>query len=207
MKVRNIQRTMIAKGIELDRDIYPGEVTQVKLGYEQSERVVAMLTPNAQGRAALEAIDVSAVATEGGVVAVQPGVEEPFAEFGKSLQLPKRVEKALAAEEERRKLEEQPVEEPPIGAIPTQEAITSQLLDEDQKENLLDETTAPIAPGNVGELTEFQRRKGGARTKYVAKMKDVVALRDALGIVKPGSKTSMAIEARIAELIHVPKES
>lgn len=206
MKVRNIQRTMVAKGIELDRDIYPGEVTQVKPGYEQSERIVAMLTPNAQGKAALEAIDVSAVAVEGGIVAVQPGVEKPLAEFGEPLELPKRVRDAFKAEEEYRKLAEEPLEEPPVNQDKLEEAITSQLLDEDQKENLLEDTVPPVS-ADTDELAEFSRRNGGARTKYVAKMTDVAALRSALETVKVGSKTYEVVEARIAELCHVPEQS
>lgn len=205
MKVRNIQRTMIAKGLELERDVYPGEVTQVKAGYEQSERIVAMLTPNAEGRAALEAIDVQAVATEGGVVAVQPGVEEPFASFGKPLDLPKRVKSEIAAQEAAARLAEEPVEERPVEALPAKEAITSQLLSEDEKTDTL-KVSPPAAPDATDELAEFSRRNGGSRLKYVAQMTDIKALRAALASTNPKTKTAIAINARIAELSSVPEQ-
>jgi hypothetical protein len=196
---------MIAKGLELEKDIYPGEICQVKPGYEQSERVVAMLTPNAEGRAALEAIDVQAISTEGGVVAVQPGTGEPFASFGKSLELPKRVQSEIAAQEEASKAMEETVEERPVGEVPTKTPITSQLLDEDEKTNLL-ESSPPVVAELTDEFAEFSRRNGGSRLKYVSQMTNVGALRAALASLKSESKTAVAINARIAEISGVPEQ-
>lgn len=40
MKVKNVRNIMFAKGLELEKDLQPGDVGMVKMGYEQSERIV-----------------------------------------------------------------------------------------------------------------------------------------------------------------------
>jgi len=198
MKVRNNGRIVFPKGVELDRDIQPGEVTAVKQGLEQSERVV-----NALQSGSLIAITVDNMKTEAGTVAIQPGDTSPLSEFGEALPLPKRVVEQQRKHEEWAKQQEQEVIEPSEDLVG--EVSTSKLLTDEHLTTLLNDPKIETEEPAIDELAEFQRRNGGARAKYVQQMTDVKALRTALGLLK-GGKTRAAIEARIGELCNQPEQ-
>lgn len=208
MRVRNNGRIVFPKGVELDRDIQPGETTLVKPGFEQSERIV-----NAIQSGSLVAITVSNIRTEGGTVAVEPGNPSPLSEFGESLPLPKRVreeqEKHKRWAEEQEEVVIRPSEDP------ITDASTSQLVNEEHLTDLVNdpkivklgdpESGELATEASIDQFAEFQRRNGGARVKYVQKMTDLSALRAALNEVK-GGKTRTAIETRIAEIGNKPEQ-
>jgi len=201
MKVRNVGRIVIAKGIELDRDINPGETTQVKPGYEQSERVLSMIHSGS-----LVAISITNIKSQGSTVAVQPGVEDPFAEFGKPLPLPTLTLKLQQANEEFSNKETEEVFKPePAPEI--KEAITSQLIGEKEKTTFLNsppnepiDNTPSQQPVEQDEMTEFLRRNGGARIKFIQQMKNTDILRSLLDITKT-EKTRQVLEARLKTLL------
>jgi len=222
MKVRNIGRIMIAKGIDLDRDIYPGEITQVKDGFEQCERIKAAIHSGS-----LEPMDVVNIKSQGGTVSVQPGSFDPFADFGKDIPLPRRV----VAHQEASKLTEKPtvwtvplddlgetslplpmaavkqleIEETvkdPIEVKEEVEAITSQLIGKVEEKV----STPPVAEEpKIDEFAEFFRRKGQSRLHFIREMTDLKALRQVL-ISARGTKSKQALTARIAELSHIIQE-
>jgi hypothetical protein len=194
MRVRNIGRIMIAKGLELDRNIYPGEATQVKPGFERSERVLAMINTKA-----VEAADVVNVKTGTSTVAVQPGVIDPFSEFGKEMPLPKRVIEQQKASERYAAEQEAEAKKTEIrpGGVEDVEAITSQLLTQTEKTTLLEE---PKSKETADEMTEFLRRNGGARLKFIEEMNDVQALKIIAESAKT-DRTKQAAETRLKTLI------
>lgn len=222
MKVRNAGRIMIAKGIELDRDVYPGETSQVKAGFEQSERIKAAIHSGS-----LEPMDVVNIKSQGGTIAVQPGSFDPFADFGKDIPLPRRVlahQKASEATEKptawvvplddigekelplpgpaaKQMREDKSIEEPidrvvEKNIIEEKDVLTSQLL----------KTEEPITEEpKIDEFAEFFRRKGQSRLHFIREMTDLKALRQVL-ISARGAKSKEALMARIAELSHITRE-
>jgi hypothetical protein len=211
---------MVAKGIELDRDIYPGEITQVKLGFEQSERIKAAVHSGS-----LEPMDIVNIKSQGGTIAVQPGSVDPLSDFGRDLPLPKRViahqeankltdkkpeawtvpldslgEKDLPLPSPAAKqMADKPVEEPVEEDVEEQDVITSQLL------KVEEETLVPVQTPKIDEFAEFFRRKGQSRLRYVNEMTDLNAIRQVL-VAARGTKSKQALTARIAELSHTPRE-
>jgi hypothetical protein len=194
MRVRNVGRIMIAKGLELDRDIYAGEMTQVKPGFEQSERILAMINSKA-----VDVVDLVNIKVGTSTVAAQPGAVDPFSEFGKEMPLPKRVVEQQKASERYAAEQEAEVKKTEIRpeGVEDVEAITSQLLSQAEKTTVLED---PKAKETADELTEFLRRNGGARMKFIEEMNDVQALKIIAESAKT-DRTKQAAEARLKMLI------
>jgi len=201
MKVRNVGKIMIAKGIDLDRDIYSGESTQVKPGFEQSERILAMIASGA-----VVPSDIVNIKVGESTVAIQPGIKDPFAEFGAPVQLPPRVRNIQRIQEEQEAREKLGQELPLPEPVVEKEVITSQLLDDTQKVDVLENPKPEPKPEAIDELMEFLNRKGSVRLRFVEKMIDLRALRAALAATPRSGSIRRALEARIVLLSNVPEK-
>ena len=201
MKVRNVGKIMIAKGIDLDRDIHSGESTQVKPGFEQSERILAMIASGA-----VVPSDIVNIKVGESTVAIQPGIKDPFAEFGAPVQLPPRVRNIQRIQEEQEAREKLGQELPLPEPVVEKEVITSQLLDDTQKVDVLENPKPEPKPEAIDELMEFLNRKGSVRLRFVEKMIDLRALRAALAATPRSGSIRRALEARIVLLSNVPEK-
>jgi hypothetical protein len=200
MKVQNTGRILIAKSVELERDVKPGEVTTIKPGFEQSERVLAMLHTGS-----LTAVVEGVKTANGATVAVSPGTESPFDNWGKDLPMPK-----LATEvqqmQEKIEAELPGVVEVRNSFVEDVVAITSTLLSEEQKTNILANPPAQPKVESIDELMVFLEKRGNARCRFVEQMTDLKALRAALASNSRPGATRDALKVRIEKLSSVPEK-
>jgi len=176
MKVKNTGRVLFPKAVDLEKDIYPGEESVVLLGCEQNQRLT-----NAIASGSLQVVG-EALNDKTPAQAHKAALKHFRAQDGSNVAVPEGSNLSVD------------LGTPAIGP-----------------KFLIDEfPPAPAkAPVKVetGEFAEFSRRKGGSRAKYVQQMADLAALRQALDSVKgKKGKVREALEVRIADLSHAPRE-
>ena len=216
MRVRNKKRILFTKGVELDRDMMPGETALVLPEFEQCERILAAISSGAIVITTDKPTGtVKAKSVGGMVVALPPDADLDgdtyYQDRIDTQELPPLVKQAqaradLKAAKEAAKANEKlpdrivdhglshvtarPVDD---GQFP-KDAIGSQLAREVEEQ-----AQAEVDAEASSEVQEFLRRRGGSRVKYVAEMTDIGAMREALEHVKTG-KAKEALRQKIKEL-------
>ena len=177
MKVKNTGRVLFPKGMDLEKDIYPGEEAAVLQGCEQNQRLV-----NAIASGSLQTVEEA------------PNVTTPTQTYKSALKHYRTQGGSNIAVPDDGGLNVD-LGTPAIGP--------KFLIDEFPPVR----AKAPETKTETGEFAEFTRRKGGSRAKYVQQMTDLTALKQALASVKgKRGKVKEALEAKIAELSHAPRQ-
>jgi hypothetical protein len=177
MKVKNTGRVLFPKGVDLERDIYPNEEGAVIFGCEQNQRIT-----NAIASGSLQ------------VVADVLNAKVPVQDHKPVLKHYKAQDGSIIAVPEGNNLSVD---------LGTPAISPKFLIDEFPPASI----KVPEVKIEAGELAEFMRRKGGSRAKYVQQMVNLVALKQAMVSIKgKGGKVKIALEVRIAELSHAPRE-